>query len=473
MLIGRKEEILKLERAYGSEYSEFVAVYGRRRIGKTYLINETFRDKFSFHYTGIYNVSNREQLDEFTRCLYQHGLNKDTSVPKNWFEAFGLLREFLESTGNKRKIVFLDELPWMDSPNSKFLPAFEHFWNGWASNRKDILLIICGSATSWIINKIFRNKGGLYNRVTYKMLLKQFSLHECEEMVEAYNLPYNRNMIMEGYMVMGGIPYYWSKLDPAKSINKNINDLFLMPEGELRDEFKYIYSSMFRTPEKYIKVIEALSGKTAGLTREDIVKKGKLENNGHVTSILEDLIECGFVRKYCHTGKKRKDALYQLIDCYSLFYYHFVRQSYNVDEEYWVRIMRIPAYNTWCGLAFERVCLLHTRQIKMALGISGIMANIFSWQIKKTDEHPGVQIDLLIDRADNVIDVCEMKYASDGYMLTAKSLENFRTKLNVLKQYMPQKKYIELVLITSNGLIKNRYSGEILHNIKADQLFQT
>lgn len=471
MLIGRKEEIMKLERAYSSESSEFVVVYGRRRIGKTYLINETFRDKYTFHYTGIYNVSNRDQLEEFTRSLYRHGLNRDSVPPKNWFEAFGLLKELLESSGNIRKIVFLDEFPWMDSPNSKFLQAFENFWNGWANNRKDILLIICGSATSWIINKIFRSKGGLYNRVTYKMLLKQFSLHECEDLVETYKLPYNRNMIIEGYMVMGGIPFYWSKLDRAKSINRNINDLFLRSDGELHDEFRYIYSSMFRTPEKYIKVIEALSGKTAGLTREEIVKKGKLENNGHVTTILDDLIECGFVRKYCHTGKKLKDALYQLIDCFSLFYYHFLRQSLNVDEEYWVRIMRTPQYHTWCGLAFERVCLLHTRQIKMALGISGIMSNIFSWHIKKTEEHPGVQIDLLIDRADNVIDVCEMKYAPDGYVVSAKSLENFKIKLNVLKQYTPQKKYVELVLITSNGLIKNRYSGEILHNIRADQLF--
>ena len=472
MIVGRKQEIEQLERAYNSEKSEFVAVYGRRRIGKTFLINETFHNRFTFRYTGIYNVPNKDQLAEFYRSLIAQGYSGQASTPKSWFDAFGMLRELIENDASKRKTICLDELPWMDSKNSRFLQAFEHFWNGWASNRKDILLIICGSATSWIINKIFRDKGGLYNRVTYKMLLKPFSLHECEEMVEACNLPYNRNMIMEGYMVMGGIPYYWSKLDPTKSINRNINDLFLMPGGELHDEFRYIYSSMFRSPEKYIKVIEALSGKTSGLTREEIVKKGKLENNGHVSDILEDLIECGFIRKYCHTGKKLKDALYQLIDYYSLFYYHFVRQSHNVDEEYWVRIMRTPQYNAWCGLAFERVCLLHTRQIKMVLGISGIMANIFSWHIKKTEEHPGVQIDLLIDRADNVIDVCEMKYAPDGYILTASTLDSLKAKLNVLKQYMPQKKYVELVLITSNGLIKNRYYGEILHNIKADQLFQ-
>lgn len=471
MIIGRKQEKEKLEKAYNSDNSEFVAVYGRRRIGKTYLINETFRDRFTFRYTGIYNISSKEQIAEFARSLMQHGYTDNIPSPKNWFEAFAMLQDFLEKSRCKRKIVFFDELPWMDSKNSRFLQAFEHFWNGWATARKDILLIICGSATSWIINKIFRSKGGLYNRVTYRMLLKQFSLFECEELVKAYKMPYTRNMIMEGYMVMGGIPYYWTKLDASKSINRNINDLFLVSGGELHDEFRYIYSSMFRTPDKYIKVIEALSGKNSGLTREEIAKKAKTENNGHLTGILEDLIECGFVRKFCHTDKKLKDALFQLVDCYSLFYYHFVANSHNIDEEFWTRIMRTPVYNTWCGLAFERICLLHTRQIKEALGIGGIMTNIFSWHIKKNDEHRGVQIDLLIDRADNIVDVCEMKYAADGYVITASSIENIKHKLNVLRQYTSPKKYIEAVLITSNGVIKNKYSNEILQQITGDELF--
>ena len=278
---------------------------------------------------------------------------------------------------------------------------------------------------------------------------------------------------MEGYMVMGGVPYYWTKLDSTKSIQSNINDLFISDYGELRDEYEYVYSSMFNKPDKYLKVIEALAGKKGGLTREEIVTKGDLENNGQLSNILDDLIRCGFVRKYCHTGKHQKDALYQLVDCYSLFYHQFVKKAYNADEQYWVRLMNTPTYTTWSGLAFERICLLHTRQIKMALGISGIMANVYSWHVKKTEYHPGVQIDLLIDRSDNIINVCEMKYAPDGLRISTSLLANIKTKLNVLREYMPARKFIAAVLVTSNGVIRNMNSDEINWKVNAvESLFQ-
>lgn len=471
MIVGRKEEIAELKRAYDSEYSEFMAVYGRRRVGKTFLIRETFGYEFTFQHTGVFNVSTQEQIEQFYRSMLSQGLPKQDVPPKNWFDAFYLLEEMISKSEKRRKVIFLDELPWMDAPNSRFLPAFEHFWNGWASARKDILLIICGSATSWIIDKIFRNKGGLYNRVTYKIWLQQFSLFECEELVKSLKLPLNRNMIIEGYMALGGIPYYWTKLKPTKSIGQNINDLLLKPGGELYNEFTYIYSSMFKSPEKYIKVVEALSGKKSGLTRDEIIKKGKLDSSGQLSNILEDLIECGFVRKYCHLDKKLKDAIYQLVDCYTLFYYQFVKNAHGVDEDYWVKLIQTPTYNTWCGLAFERVCLLHTRQIKVALGISGIMANLFSWHVKKTDEHPGVQIDLLISRADNIVNVCEMKYAPGGYRLTTEELKKIHNRVGVLRMYLPQSKFAQPVLITSNGVIRNSNSDEIHLKVSGDQLF--
>lgn len=472
MIIGRKEEIAKLKRAYDSEYSEFVAVYGRRRIGKTFLIRETFKEGFTFQYSGVFQASNKEQLETFHKSLLEQGLDPSEDAPKSWFDAFYLLEHLIKKSTVSRKVIFLDELPWMDARNSRFIPAFEHFWNGWASARKDILLIICGSATSWIINKIFRNKGGLYNRVTFKLRLKQFSLYECEELVQALKLPFTRNMIIEGYMVMGGVPFYWTKLAKNMSMGQNINNLFLNEEGELHNEFQYIYSSMFNTPDKYIKVVEALSGKKSGLTRDEIISKAKLGNNGHISRVLEDLIECGFVRKYCHTGKQLKDALYQLMDCYTLFYYQFVRLAHGIDEEYWVRTMQTPTYHTWCGIAFERICLLHTRQIKSAIGISGILANLYSWFVKKNEDHPGVQIDLVIDRADNVINVCEMKYAPDGYRLTSSELTKIQNRLSVFKLYILRNKSAQPVLITSNGVIPNNNSFEIPLQVTGDHLFQ-
>lgn len=472
MIIGRKEEISKLQRAYNSDHSEFVAVYGRRRIGKTYLIRETFEGKFTFQYSGIFKVNNQEQLNVFYKSLIEQGLDPSEQAPKNWFDAFFLLEHLIKESKQSRKIIFLDELPWMDARNSRFIQAFEHFWNGWASARKDILLIICGSATSWIINKIFRNKGGLYNRVNYRIRLQQFSLHECEEFVNHLKLPFNRNSIIEGYMVMGGVPYYWTKLEPNKSIGKNVDDLFLKDGGELHDEFKYIYYSMFNSPDKYIEVVEALSGKKSGLTRDEIIAKGKLDSNGQLSRVLEDLIECGFVRKYCHTGRRVKDALYQLVDCYTLFYYQFVKTAHGRDEEYWVKAMKTPKYVTWCGLAFERVCLLHTRQIKSAIGISGISASLYSWHVKKTDEHPGAQIDLIIDRSDNVINVCEIKYAPGGYRLTDSELNKINNRISIFRLYIPRSKFVQPLLITSNGVLNNNNIYEIPLQVTADQLFQ-
>ena len=471
MVIGRKEEIEKLKRAYDSDRSEFVVVYGRRRIGKTFLIRETFDYKFTFQYSGVFKISNQKQLEVFHRNLIEQGLDPTENPPKDWFEAFFLLQHLILKSKDTRKVIFLDELPWMDARNSHFIPAFEHFWNGWASARKDIMLIICGSATSWIINKIFRNKGGLYNRATYRLKLQQFSLHECEELAKFLRLPYNRNILIEGYMVMGGIPFYWTKLNNTMSLGKNIDSLFLKEDGELHYEFNYIYSSMFNTPEKYIKIVQTLSGKKSGMIREEIISKAKIDNNGHVSRMLEDLIECGFVRKYCHTGKRLKDALYQLVDCYTLFHYQFVRMAHGIDEEYWAKSIQTSSYSTWCSLAFERVCLLHTRQIKTALGISGIKADLYSWFVKKNDEHPGVQIDLIIDRADNMVNICEMKYAPKGFLLTTNELNKIHTRLKIFELYASSNKAVQPVLITSNGTIANSNSFEIPLQVVGDQLF--
>ena len=470
-IIGREEEIRLLRRAYDSQESEFVAIYGRRRVGKTFLVRKFFSNRFTFQYTGAYNITNKDQLEEFHRSLVSQGLPDEAKVPKNWFEAFHLLERLISESLDERKVIFIDELPWMDVRNSRFVPAFEHFWNGWASARTDVLLVICGSATSWIINKIFRNKGGLYNRVSYKMPLSQFSLYECELLVKELKLSFNRNMIMEGYMTMGGIPYYWTKLDPAKSVGKNVNDLFIDPKGLLHNEFTYLYASMFNKPEKYMKVVEALAGKKSGLTRDEIITKGKIDSSGQLSDILDDLIECGLIRKYCHLDKKLKDALYQLIDCYTLFYFQFAKNAHGVDEDWWVKTMGTPEYHTWCGLSFERLCLLHTRQIKAALGISGIRANLFSWYVRKTDDHPGVQIDLLIDRADGIINISEMKYAPAGYRLTSAELSKIRTKVSVFNMYMPRSRYAQPVLITSNGVICNANSDEIPLKVTGDQLF--
>lgn len=471
MIIGRKKEIEKLRDAYNKEQAQLVAVYGRRRIGKTFLIRETFKNKFFLSFSGAYKATRAEQLRNFYDTLVLSGFQPEKK-PANWWEAFNLLRNFIESSNIKRKVIFFDEMPWMDTPRSGFVKAFEYFWNSWASGRDDILFIICGSASSWIINKIFKNKGGLHNRVSVRVHLHQFNLNEVSEFVRSRHLDFSNNEILEGYMVMGGVPYYWDKLNPKDSMARNINDLFLNENGELRYEFRELYDSIFDHPVRYVNVIEALATKRRGLTREEISKYTQIENNGHLTKVIEDLIECGFIRKYCSLNKKLKDALFQLVDCYTLFYYQFIRKAYGMDEDYWLKILETPAYHTWCGLSFEIVCLLHISQIKSALGIAGVRTGAYSWHIKKNDEHSGVQIDLLIERADRVINVCEMKYAPMGFHITRQTADSIRNKCAVLSLYAPKSYAIQPVLITSNGATGQNTYFSHLPVISSEELFK-
>ena len=332
MLVGRKSERNELLRAYNSEYSEFVAVTGRRRVGKTFLIRETFGYKFAFQHSGLANQKTKEQLKEFRLSLIKSGMKK-CRVPTDWFDAFFLLSEFLDSKRKGKKVVFIDELPWMDAPRSNFVSALEHFWNSYASARKDILLIICGSATSWIINNVFRNHGGLHNRVTYRIHLQPFTLNECEQYAQSRHLKMSRFELLETYMVMGGVPFYWSLLEQGKSAAQNIDNLLFSPTGKLHYEYKELYDSLYKNPEPYLNVVSSLGAKKMGLTREELIKEGHITNNGQLTKVLQDLEACGFIRKYSYKGIKRSNAIFQLIDNYTLFYYHFLHDATGTDEQ--------------------------------------------------------------------------------------------------------------------------------------------
>lgn len=471
MLIGRLEEQNELREAYDSEYSEFVAVYGRRRVGKTFLIRETFNYKFTFSHTGLSKKDTKAQLQNFQSSLRSQGMEK-APIPENWLQAFDMLAVLLSQSKDRRKVVFIDEMPWMDAPRSSFLTALEHFWNGWASARKDILLIICGSSTSWIINKIINNHGGLHNRLTYRIHLKPFTLNECEQYTQQLHLEMNRRQIMECYMIMGGIPYYWSKLKRGKSLAQNIDRLFFMQDGELRNEFSQLYASLFNHPEPYIEIINLLGKKKTGMTRSELVELWEKGSNGKLTTILKDLESCGFIRKYHSIGMKSKNAVFQLIDNYTLFYYKFIEDNLINDEHYWSKSHDTPTFTTWAGLAFERVCLLHARQIKETLGISGVISSEYAWRIEKTKEHPGAQIDLLIDRNDDVINLCEMKYSKAAFSIDDNYIETLEQRRALFKAETKTTKAIHITLITSLGLVRNAQAYEIQNQVTADDLFK-
>lgn len=472
MLIGRKKEKEQLLSALHSEQSEFIAVYGRRRVGKTYLIREAYDYHFAFQHTGLANSNMQKQLKNFKASLQKVGMKKIPRITC-WLDAFFALEQWLETCQEGRKIIFLDELPWMDTPRSDFVSALEHFWNGWATTRKDIVLIVCGSATSWIIEKIINNHGGLHNRLTKRILLQPFTLKECEEFAQSHTLGMSRMQMMEAYMIMGGIPYYWNFLQKGQSLAQNIDRLFFNKEGELKDEFDMLYASLFKSPENYIKVITALGEKKAGMTREEIISQTSMSDSGTLTKILKELEWCGFIRKYNVLGKKVKSAIYQLIDNYTLFYFRFIKQNENNDENFWSSSINSSLYHNWCGLSFERICLLHIPQIKQKLGIQGILSNTYSWSAKSNEELglPGVQIDMLIDRSDQVVNLCEMKYATSSYSLTKDEEMKLRNRLEVFRTTTQTTKAIHLTMITTYGLTPNIHSGIIQNEVTMDDLF--
>ena len=471
-MIGRKEEISTLVDCINSKRPEFIAIYGRRRVGKTYLVKEFFRDNFSFYATGVQNKKTGQQLRIFKESLVKYG-DKIKTIPKDWFEAFSRLEKLLESdqvpreyeTG--RRVVFLDELPWMDTPRSDFKSALDYFWNSWGSSQKDLVLVVCGSATSWIINNIVKDTGGFYNRLTRQIRLLPFNLGECEQLLESNGLQLTKRQVVECSMIFGGIPYYLNYLKPQLSLAQNVQMLFFQENAPLKYEFHNLFYALFRNADNYISIVLELSKRRYGYTRAELINTGKVKDGKTLTKSLDDLVQCGFVRKYHDFSKKVNGCHYQLVDALCLFHLSFLTDGKTGS---WLEFINTPAYYTWCGLAFEIICLLHTKQIKQALGISGIYSQEFSWNSKKTK--PGAQIDLLIDRKDDVINVCEMKYSREPYSIDEKYEADLLRKMEVFRSETKTKKALMLTFISFSGMKKNAYSNNILCEIGADDLFR-
>ena len=472
MMIGRKNEREELLSTLEAEDSQFVAVYGRRRVGKTYLIRETFDYHFAFQHTGLAKGTLTEQLAEFQESLRQAGMKRPRR-PKSWMDAFHMLSDFIAGIkSEEKKVIFIDELPWMDTVRSNLLSALEHFWNGWASARKDIVLIVCGSATAWVQKKILNNYGGLHNRVNIKMRVVPFTLAECEQYMESRGFALSRKQLTMGYMAMGGIPYYWSLMNKKWSLDQNIDNLFFSYEGKPKKEYDALYASLFKYPGPYMKVVNALGRVRQGLQREEILRLTKLSDNTVFSDVLSDLEECGFIRKYAAIGKRSHGSFYQLIDNYTLFYLNFIKENEENDEHFWTNSIDAPVRTSWSGGAFERLCLWHIRQIRMALGIQGVVSSVYSWRTEATEQHDGAQIDLLIDRKDDNITLCEMKYADDEYAFDAVEEKKLRNRRTAFKLDTKTKKAIQITFVTTYGLRKNSHSDIVQSVVTMDDLFR-
>ena len=471
-IIGRVKEIKQLEKVQESKKSEFVVIYGRRRVGKTFLVREFFNYTFDFQLTGLANANTAQQLTNFQVSLQRHSTLPETPAPKNWFTAFQQLIKYLESNSSKKKkVIFLDELPWLDTPRSDFLMALEHFWNSWATNRKDILLITCGSAAAWMINELINNHGGLYNRVTERIKIFPFNLQETELMLQSRNHVLTRYQILQLYMVIGGIPYYLDALSPEKSTAQNIEELCFRKGALLTLEFKNLFNSLFKNADQYEQIIIALSSKLKGLTRKEIIKTTGRKSGGSLTRLLEELEESGFITKYTPFNKKKQEVLFRLSDFYSLFYLKFIKDNTNFDEGVWTNSIDHPFQRAWSGYAFEQVCLSHIPQIKKALGISGVISQSSSWKSKTSDI--GSQIDILIDRRDQVVNLCEVKYSIHPFMITKSYAANLRNKIGTFREETKTRKAIFLTMITTYGVKQNAYANGLVQNdIRMDALFE-
>ena len=463
-MVGRKKEKEELLRAYASAYSEFVAIYGRRRVGKTFLVREAFNYSFTFQHSGVKDKPTVIQLDRFRQSLAEQGYPECPEL-KNWFKAFDVLKLLINRNTSARKVVFIDEMPWLDRPNANFVSALENFWNGWASARKDILLIVCGSASSWILKKVVHNKEGLHNRVTYRIPLRPFTLKECEEYARELGLEYTHAQLAECYMILGGIPYYWHYLERGKSVAQNMDELFFSGNDKLENEFEELYESLFRSAEPYVKIVTALGTKKIGMVREALSRESGLLDNGKLTEYLADLERCGFIRKYTPRGKVSKGTVYQLMDNFTLFYFRFILPNHGIDRHYWTKMRDTPVHSAWAGLAFERLCLEHIEGIKRALGISGVLTNEHAWYSK------AAQIDLLIDRNDGIINICEMKFAADEYVIDRNDDENMRRKRSALKTETGTRKAIHVTYVTTYGLKYNAYANDVQSQVLLDDLF--
>ncbi|MCL1805920.1 MAG: AAA family ATPase [Clostridiales bacterium] len=471
-MIGRLEEQRLLRELALSGESEFVVIYGRRRVGKTFLVRETFGDDFFFSYTGVANVDARQQRAEFAKALREHGwapVGGGSEVPGNWFEAFDALRALItKASEDERLLIFIDEMPWMDNKKSDFVPAFEHFWNSWASGQRHIMLIVCGSAASWITKKIFRNKGGLYNRTTRQIALKPFTLTECGEYFASRGVAMNTQDVIESYMIFGGIPYYLRMLERRYSLALNVDRICFAEAAPLRHEFDRLMDTLFTNPAKYIHVLEALHAKKMGLTREDIASLIDFGNGGNLTRILLELEECGFIRRYKPFGNGKNKALYHLTDPFIAFHLTYIRHANN--EDFWSAYIDNAGHRAWSGYAFEQVCLAHIGEIKKALGISGIHADISSWICRGSGK--GAQIDLVIDRADRVINLCEIKFTKGPFEIDRAYDLALRERIEIFRSETKTRKALHLTMITTYGVKPGKYAGVVQSEVNMDELFR-
>lgn len=469
-LVGRERECNELRRVMESDRSEFVIVYGRRRVGKTFLIDQYYQGKYDFTFVGGHNLSRQRQLTNFAKVLKKFSGVKPEKFA-DWFDAFDALEEYIESLNeNRKKVVFIDEMPWIDTQKSDFVSALENFWNGWAARRSDIVFIASGSATSWMVDNLIENQGGLHARITSSIYIRPFTLKETEEYLQRKYCKWDRYQILQCYMVFGGIPFYLSLINPQDSLVQNVDRMFFSHSAIMRSEFDELYNALFSNAELYINVVKALANHPGGMSRAEIVKAVGV-NGGTLSRVLTNLERCDFISRSHNFGCKTREANYRLIDFYTLFYYKFIAQDTSGDDLWWSHNFESRLVSTWQGLTFEIVCLVHTDAIKKALGILGMATEVSSWRKIGNDKQKGGQIDLVIKRADRIIHLCEMKFSKSEYYITESYEQQLRERMELFRMATKTKFSLVNTFVTTYGVADGKHHSIVHSEVKMEQLF--
>ena len=499
-LIGRVAEMNELQAALSSKRSELVMMYGRRRVGKTFLVRRFFNDQYTFHFVGAHKQPMRVQLQHFREALEEFS-GKRVAELTNWHEAFIALERYLEQSKDKRKVLFFDEMPWMDTQKSDFVSELEYFWANWVQNRDDIVFIACGSATSWMKEKLEDNQGGLHNRLTHRIYIRPFYLSECKAYLREHGFDWDEYQIMQLYMILGGVPYYLSLLQPHLSMIANIDALLFRYGAALKEEFGELFNALFKRADSYIKIVELLSTKREGFTKGEITKKTGF-SGGSLTKMLENLERCDFVLAYAQYGNKTKQTLYRLCDFYTLFYFHYIKDNRTRDEEYWQHHFQDRNVGSWEGFSFEELCFRHLPHIKHALGISGIGTEASSWRYVVKDDNgegltvngdgemvtgdglpvtgenesekkKGAQVDLVISRVDKMIHLCEMKFCETPYEIKKNYAETVSKRKELFMNVNNVERGVVITFVTPKGIKSGVHSSIVHSSVTAEDLFAT
>lgn len=477
-LVGRQKEREILGRVRDSGEPEFVAIYGRRRIGKTFLIREFFGEELCFEVTGIHGASTATQLRSFGHELtLMLEAPMEIETPASWQEAFRILETGLTAVLAKRKgrvVVFFDEMPWLDTHRSGFLKALGHFWSTWGSRQKQLVLVAGGSAARWMIRKVLRDRGDLRDQVTRQLRLEPFSLAECEQYFRQRGVGLTRPQICEIVMVTGGLPHYLKEVEEGKSAAQCIESLCFSDVGVLRDEFEEVFPSHFARPANHRAVVKALAGAGNGLTRNDLVEITGVVSGGGLTSVLKELEEAGFVGTTLPFGKKSNDQFYRLEDAFSLFSLRWMGKG-GKKRVSWDQVVDRPTWRAWARYAFGSVCRQHVQQMKAALGIAAVDTEESAWSYNPPASAvmPEAQIDLLIDRRDDCINLCTHKFAGGPFAIDRKEAERLRRTQEVFRQVSGSRKALRLTLVTPHGVHSNAYAKELVQSeVVLDDLFE-